>query len=89
VNQFCRSLQPFSSLRVDGLMTIAARSDDPSRVDACFTTMRTLQSGLRDDGVLGGAWDELSMGMSGDLEQAIAHGATTVRVGTAIFGARG
>nr|WP_026378050.1 YggS family pyridoxal phosphate-dependent enzyme [Aestuariimicrobium kwangyangense] len=89
VMQFCRSLHPFSSLRVDGLMTIAARSDDPREVVACFETMRTLQTRLRDDGVLAAAWDELSMGMSGDLEQAIAHGATTVRVGTAIFGARG
>lgn len=88
VLDFCRRLSVFSSLEVDGLMTIATRSDDPAAADACFETMRRLQSQLRDDAVLGRSWDELSMGMSGDLEQAITHGSTTVRVGTAIFGNR-
>ncbi|MGJ6979531.1 YggS family pyridoxal phosphate-dependent enzyme [Aestuariimicrobium soli] len=89
VVDFARRLSPFSSLVVDGLMTIATRSDDPADADACFTTLRELQTRLRDEAVLGSSWDELSMGMSGDLEQAIAHGSTTVRVGTAIFGRRG
>lgn len=89
VLDFCRRLSVFSSLQVDGLMTIATRSDDPADADACFATMERLQTELRDQAVLGRRWDELSMGMSGDLEQAIAHGSTTVRVGTAIFGQRG
>ena len=50
--------------------------------------MRTLQSELREPSVPG-RYDELSMGMSGDFELAIAYGATTVRVGEAIFGRAG
>lgn len=88
VLEFVRDLRPFTSLRVDGLMTIAARSDDAAVVDRCFDTLRSLQGQLRDEGALDSSWDELSMGMSGDLEAAIAHGSTTVRVGTAIFGVR-
>ncbi len=49
--------------------------------------MQALQAELRDLG-LPGSYDELSMGMSGDFELAIEYGATTVRVGQAIFGAR-
>ncbi len=64
-------------LEVRGLMTIAARGDGAA---ACFRTLR----GLADD--LGLA--ERSMGMSADLEAAVAEGATMVRVGTALFGAR-
>ena len=54
---------------------------------ACFERMRTLQRELREAQVPG-RFDELSMGMSGDFELAIEYGATTVRVGEAIFGPR-
>jgi hypothetical protein len=43
---------------------------------------------LRQTAAAAGAYDELSMGMSGDFELAIAHGATTVRIGSALFGSR-
>lgn len=83
---FCRRLAPFDALDVRGLMTLAAHTSDLTVVAACFDTMARLRDDLRD--AFGGGWDELSMGMSGDFELAIEHGATCVRIGTAIFGAR-
>ncbi|WP_456846990.1 YggS family pyridoxal phosphate-dependent enzyme, partial [Cellulomonas sp. P5_C6] len=73
-------------LRVAGLMTVGARSDDDGVVRAGYALLR----GLRDRIVASGTQTatELSMGMSGDLELAIAEGATLVRVGSAVFGAR-
>ena len=50
--------------------------------------MRDLQRRLRASEDVAGTYEELSMGMSGDLELAIEYGATTVRVGQAIFGPR-
>jgi len=85
---FAAQLGAYSSLRVRGLMTLAVFSDDQERVGRCFAVMRDLQRRLRDDDRAAGSYDELSMGMSGDLELAIAYGATTVRVGRAIFGSR-
>jgi PLP dependent protein len=87
VEPFARELARFGSLRVRGLMTLAVFSDDQAAVAACFERMRTLQAELR-AGAVPGRYDELSMGMSGDFELAIAYGATTVRVGEAIFGPR-
>ncbi|AMS04710.1 YggS family pyridoxal phosphate-dependent enzyme [Acidipropionibacterium acidipropionici] len=84
----CRQLGAFDSLRVRGLMTVALNSGDPSPVGACFQRVVDLQERLRDEAGGVSDWGELSMGMSGDFELAIAHGATTVRVGQAIFGPR-
>jgi pyridoxal phosphate enzyme (YggS family) len=88
VPAFASGLAAMNSLRVRGLMTVALNSPDPCAVSACFDQLVLLQARLRDDGVLGADWAQLSMGMSGDFECAIAHGATMVRVGRAIFGAR-
>lgn len=85
---FCASLAPFRSLEVAGLMTVAVNSSDQARVAACFDRLVVLAGRLRDDAVLDSQWSELSMGMSGDYPLAIAHGSTTVRVGTALFGPR-
>jgi PLP dependent protein len=76
-------------LRLTGFMTVGANSTDERVVAAGYETLRT----LRDDVVAGGAPGtgsavDLSMGMSRDLELAIAHGATVVRIGTAVFGSR-
>jgi len=87
VEVFARKLEQFGSLRVRGLMTLAVFSDDQAAVRACFQRMRVLRAQLRDLG-LPGSFEELSMGMSGDFELAIEYGATTVRVGQAIFGTR-
>ena len=81
-------LRHCEALRVRGLMTIAINSADPARVLACFDRLVGLQRELRDAALPGLAWDELSMGMTNDLELAISRGATCVRVGRAIFGER-
>ena len=88
VAAFASALTPFDALRVRGLMTLALPSPDAALVAACFDRVRDVQRDLRDAPVAGQSYDELSMGMSGDFELAIAHGATVVRIGTAIFGPR-
>jgi len=85
---FVRELPAFSSLRVRGLMTLALFSPDPAKVRPCFVRLRKLRDALRQNAPNGIGMDELSMGMSGDFALAIAEGATTVRVGSAIFGQR-
>ncbi len=86
VESFVRELRGRDALRIRGLMTLAVFSDDPEQVRACFVRMRDLQERLRE--IEPDHFAELSMGMSNDFELAIAYGATTVRVGEAIFGAR-
>ena len=72
-------------LRLRGLMAIPEAQTDASLQRAAFARLRKLADGLRAKGI---ALDTLSMGMSGDLEAAVAEGATIVRVGSAIFGSR-
>ncbi len=69
-------------LKLRGLMAIPEPTDDRAEQDAAFAAVQKLQTSL--DLPL----DTLSMGMSHDLESAIAQGATWVRIGTALFGAR-
>jgi len=88
VAAFVRELPAYAALRVRGLMTLAVFSADAERVRQCFVRLRGLRDRLRDDAPAGIGLDELSMGMSGDYEIAIEEGATVVRVGQAIFGAR-
>jgi pyridoxal phosphate enzyme (YggS family) len=88
VAAFVRRLPAFSALRVRGLMTLAALSDDAVRVRGCFALMRELHRRLQEESPAGIEMRELSMGMSGDYALAIEEGATVVRVGQAIFGAR-
>lgn len=76
-----------SNLRVRGLMTIAAISDDQEYVRPMFRLLRELRDELRKR-FPDCTFDELSMGMSSDFEAAIQEGATIIRVGTSIFGAR-
>ncbi|MEY3775564.1 MAG: hypothetical protein RLZZ129_2344 [Verrucomicrobiota bacterium] len=73
-------------LRVDGLMTIAPLSDDPAVAARTFANLRDLRDRLAPQ--FGVPLRELSMGMSGDFDAAIAAGSTLVRVGTALFGTR-
>jgi PLP dependent protein len=88
VEPFAIALKAYGTLRVRGLMTLAVLSDDQWAIRACFERMRELQRRLQGNEDVAGTYDELSMGMSGDLELAIEYGATTVRVGQAIFGPR-
>ena len=87
VEGFAHDLVRFGTLRVRGLMTLAVFSDDRTAVESCFARMRSVQRQLQQAGAPG-SYEELSMGMSGDFELAIEYGATTVRVGEAIFGPR-
>ena len=73
------------NLRLRGLMTIPEPTPDLEQRRRAFRNMRTLFDRLRADHA---AVDTLSMGMSDDFELAIAEGATMVRIGTAVFGAR-
>jgi hypothetical protein len=72
-------------LKLRGLMAIPEPTRDATEQRARFRAVRELYEQLRADGL---ALDTLSLGMSDDLEAAIAEGSTLVRVGTAIFGAR-
>ena len=73
-------------IRVRGLMTIAAHSEDEGRVRACFRRLRDLGDRLVER--TSAEMTTLSMGMSGDYEMAIEEGSTMIRVGTAVFGPR-
>lgn len=88
VAAFVQALPAFSALRVRGLMTLALFSSEAERVRQCFVRLRELRDRLRQDAPSGVELEALSMGMSGDFEIAIEEGATVVRVGQAIFGAR-
>ena len=74
-------------VRIDGLMTIGANTSDEGRIHESFALTRALSEAMRERLGLAAA-TELSMGMTGDLEIAIAEGSTIVRVGTAVFGQR-
>lgn len=73
-------------LRVEGLMTIAPLDDNPDTAQRAFDALRELRDTLATRYQL--PLQTLSMGMSDDLEQAIAAGSTQIRVGTALFGQR-
>lgn len=85
---FAKELAAFDSLDVRGLMTVALNSSEPKAVADCFDVVVGVQEKLRQEVNEVSDWSELSMGMSGDLEIAVAHGSTQVRIGTDIFGAR-
>lgn len=88
VESFLPELAQLTNLRLRGLMTMAAFSNDETVVRPSFEKLRTLRDALVPNLPDGMTCNELSMGMSGDFEWAVAEGATTVRVGTAIFGHR-
>ena len=73
-------------LEIQGLMTVPPWKPDPEEVRPVFRQMRELKG--RCEEILGAPLPHLSMGMTGDFEVAIEEGATMVRIGTALFGAR-
>lgn len=85
IDAIAHAVDAHPNLRLSGLMTVPPHTNDPDGARAFFT--RLLE--LRDENGGPERLPELSMGMTHDLEQAIACGATLVRVGTAIFGERG
>lgn len=83
-----RQISVFHTLHIKGLMTIGLLSAEAERVRKCFQLLKKIQQQIIMLDIPNVSMQELSMGMSGDLEIAIAEGATIVRVGTAIFGQR-
>lgn len=77
-----------SFVRIVGLMLLPPAVDEPQQARPYFAALRALRDDLQRQGIPAASLSELSMGMSHDFEIAIEEGATMVRVGTAIFGAR-
>lgn len=85
LEHFIEQCQPFSYIKIVGLMTLAIHSHVPTEVRQCFQLLRALRDQISKKHP---EIQRLSMGMSGDFELAIAEGATDIRIGQAIFGAR-
>lgn len=85
VAALARATAALPQLRLRGLMAIPEPTSDPEAQRRPLRVLRALYEQLRADGI---ALDTLSMGMSADLEAAVAEGASIVRIGTAIFGQR-
>ncbi len=86
--RFLRQIAPLEGIRVRGLMAVMPLTEDEEYLDGLFAKTRGLFDRIREAGIPGIGMDELSMGMSGDYRLAARHGATLVRVGSAIFGPR-
>ncbi|MBR4679698.1 MAG: YggS family pyridoxal phosphate-dependent enzyme [Fibrobacter sp.] len=78
----------FAHLRFRGLMTIGKNTGVAEDSRECFAFLRNLQQKFLAKGGVFAHFDQLSMGMTGDLEVAIEEGSTMIRVGTALFGER-
>ncbi len=83
--ELAHAIAALPRLRLRGLMCVPPPQPNAAAERAVFARLRTAQSDLNAGGL---KLDTLSMGMSGDFESAIAEGATLVRIGTALFGAR-
>ncbi len=83
--EIARAVVLLPNIRLRGLMTIPEPTDDVQQQRAAFAKLRFMQNDLQAVGI---QTDTLSMGMSADMDAAIAEGATIVRIGTAIFGVR-
>ncbi len=85
---FLEEVSGFSHLKVMGLMTIAPFVDDPEENRDIFRKLKKLSVDIKTKNINNITMSVLSMGMTGDYQVAIEEGATMVRVGTGIFGAR-
>jgi PLP dependent protein len=88
VPAFLRELRAFDALRPKGFMTLATFTPDEAEVRRCFRLLRGIRDRALAEAPQGANLADLSMGMSGDYAWAIEEGATIVRVGQAVFGAR-
>lgn len=86
--ELVKQIAQLETLKIKGLMTIGLFSAETDKVRKCFQLLKDIQQQINSLNIPNVEMQELSMGMSGDLETAIAEGATIVRVGTAIFGQR-
>lgn len=85
---FIKEVAKYKTIHIKGLMTIGLFSAEETKVRKCFKLLKSIQQQVIAENIPRVEMQELSMGMSGDLEFAIEEGATIVRVGTAIFGER-
>ncbi len=83
--ELARVVNTLPNIRLRGLMAIPEPTEDVEQQRAAFAKLRLMQNDLQAVGI---QTDTLSMGMSADMDAAIAEGATIVRIGTAIFGDR-
>lgn len=84
-----RKFESLTNTHICGVMGMASNTDDTARVEADFKAIADIFRKIAADGSLGlRGFDILSMGMSGDWPLAVEQGATLIRVGTSIFGAR-
>ena len=86
--ELIKAVSEYKNIHIKGLMTIGLLSSESNEVRKCFKVLKNIQQEVNELNIPNVSMDELSMGMSGDLEIAIEEGATIVRVGTAIFGER-
>lgn len=86
--ELVRQVSVLQNVNVRGLMTMPPYSDDPEHSRPYFRALRALRAEITRAAIAGVSMDELSMGMTDDFEIAIDEGATIIRVGRAIFGAR-
>ena len=85
---FLKDIVHLPGLHVRGLMAVMPNLGPTPELDALFRNMRSLFEQIREEAIPGIDMDELSMGMSGDYLCAARHGATMVRIGSALFGPR-
>jgi len=83
-----REIAKLKNIHIKGLMTIGLLSSESTEIRKCFQLLKQLQQEIKTYNIPNVEMNELSMGMSSDLEIAIEEGATIVRVGTAVFGER-
>jgi len=83
-----KQVAQMKTLRIKGLMTIGVFSSETEKVRQCFRLLKDIQQQIIAQNIDKVEMQDLSMGMSGDMETAIEEGATIIRVGTAIFGQR-
>ena len=81
---FYQQIKDLPNLKIRGVMAIPAPEDEFAKQRTPYKQLMAAVAAMGDNG-----WDAFSFGMSGDLEAAIAEGATIVRIGTALFGSRG
>lgn len=85
---FSKQVSQLNRIKIKGLMTIGLFSADTEKVRKCFRLLKEIQQKIIAENIPNIEVNELSMGMSGDLETAVEEGTTIIRVGTAIFGQR-
>lgn len=88
VRTLLRACGAMDGLSVRGLMAVMPNTGDEAYLTGLFSRMRTLFERLREEAIPGVRMEELSMGMSGDYRLAARCGATMVRIGSALMGAR-